>query len=120
MKRHFIQSSIKIGSNYLQDRGPRRTVISEQYNGQLFSEQCNIQYCREAILGSCRRGKKVKRFMLLIAEKRNLQSHNKSISYSILVWYIIHSPHFVVHLIVCCVMSFVDFLRNSTGLNSEN
>jgi len=43
MKRHFIQSSTKIGSNYLQGRGPKRTVISKQYNGQLFSEQCNIQ-----------------------------------------------------------------------------
>lgn len=63
--------------------------LSFQNNTMGSFSQNSATFSREAILGSCRRGKKVKRFMLLIAEKRNLQPHSKSINYSILVWYII-------------------------------
>lgn len=83
MKSHCMQSSTKIGSNYSQGQGPREQ--SSQNNTMDNFSQNSVTPSREAILGSCRRGKKVKRFMLLIAEKRSLQSHIKSINHSILV-----------------------------------
>lgn len=57
--------------------------------------------------------------MLLIAEKRSLQSYTKSINHSISVQYIIHSLHLVLPLIVCSMMRFADFLGISRILNLE-